>query len=149
MTSSEYAVLLASASLAALIFSATAAAAASGAAPRAAFAATHPNVHPPVAGAFHHHQRHGVVGGFFWPGYGYGDDVSGPSYGAPTVEGAPPTPGDVQYTYKYDVPWDWAHRFPPNVTPSHRPYVPSCTDESVTVPGRDGAEHSVNVTRCY
>jgi hypothetical protein len=65
------------------------------------------------------------------------------------VDGVPPTAGDVQYTYKYDVPWDWAHRFPPSVTPSSRPYVPSCTDESVTVPGRDGAEHSVNVTRCY
>jgi hypothetical protein len=64
------------------------------------------------------------------------------------LEGAPPS-GDVQYTYKYDVPWDWAHRFPPNVTPSNRPYVPSCTDESVTVPGRDGTDHSINITRCY
>jgi hypothetical protein len=27
--------------------------------------------------------------------------------------------------------------------------VPSCTDQSVTVPGRDGADHSVNITRCY
>jgi hypothetical protein len=149
MSYREYATLLASACLAALMFSATTAFAASTAAPRAAFAATHPNVHPPVAGIHHHHARRGVMGGFFWPGYGYGDDVAGPSYGAPMVEGAPRATGDVQYTYKYDVPWDWAHRFPPNVTPSNRPYVPSCTDESVTVPGRDGAEHSVNVTRCY
>jgi hypothetical protein len=148
MTYREYAVLLASASITALIFFATAAAAASGGAPRAAFAATHPTVRPPVAG-FHHHHRHGAVGGLFWPGYGYGEDFYGPSNGAPVVEGAPPTSGDIQYTYKYDVPWDWAHRFPPNVTPSNRPYVPSCTDESVTVPGRDGADHSVNVTRCY
>jgi hypothetical protein len=141
MTFPEYATMVASASIAALICSATAAAAA----PRAAFAETHPNVRPAVA--FHHHHRHGV-GGFFWPGYG--DDSYGPATnGAPLVEGAPPASGDVQYTYKYDVPWDWAHRFPPNVTPSSRPYVPSCTDESVTVPGRDGAQHSVNVTRCY
>ena len=147
MTYRQHATMLASVSLAALIFSASAAPAGS-AAPRAAFAAPHPNIRPPVAGTFHHHHRHGVIGGFYWPGYGYGDDAAAPSYGAPTVEGAPPS-GDVQYTYKYDVPWDWAHRFPPNVTPSNRPYVPSCTDESVTVPGRHGDDHSINVTRCY
>ena len=149
MTYREYATLLASAIIAALMFSATSAVAASGAAPRAAFAAPHPTFRPPVAGAFRHRHRHGVTGGFFWPGYGYGDDLAAPSYGAPAAEGLPPATGDIQYTTKYDVPWDWAHRFPPNVTPSNRPYVPSCTDESVTVPGRDGADHSVNVTRCY
>jgi hypothetical protein len=149
MTYREYATLLASAIIAALTFSATSAVAASGAAPRAAFAAPHPMVRPPVAGAFRHHHRHGVTGGFFWPGYGYGDDVGAPSYGGPAVEGVPPAAGDIQYTTKYDVPWDWAHRFPPNVVPSNRPYVPSCTDQSVTVPGRDGADHSVNITRCY
>ena len=148
MTYRQHATLLASISLAALIFSASAAAAGS-AAPRAAFAAPHPNIRPPVAGTFHHHHRHGVIGGFYWPGYGYGDDVAAPSYGAPTVEGAPPAAGELQYTYKHDVPWDWAHRFPPDVTPSSRPYVPSCTDESVTVPGRHGDDHSINVTRCY
>jgi len=147
MTYREYAVLLASASITALIFSVTAAAAASSTAPRAAFAAPHPTFRPPVAGAFRHHHRPGVIGGFYWPGYG--DDVAAPSYGAPAVEGVPPATGDVQYTYKYDVPWDWAHRFPPSVAPSNRTYVPSCTDQSVTVPGRDGADHSVNITRCY
>jgi hypothetical protein len=147
MTFPEYATMVTSASIAALICSATAAAAASAAAPRAAFAATHQSMHPPAVGVFRRHHRHGVAGGFFWPGYG--EDFYGPSNSAPLVEGAPPTSGDVQYTYKYDVPWDWAHRLPPNVTPSTRPYVPSCTDESVTVPGRDGADYSVNVTRCY
>ena len=147
MTYPEYATMVASASIAALIFSATAAAAASSGAPRAAFAAAHQTMRAPGSGAFHHHHRHGAVGGFFWPGYG--DDFYGPSNGAPSVEGAAPATGDVHYTYKYDVPWDSAHRVPPNVTPSKRPYVPSCTDESVTVPGRDGADHDVNITRCY
>jgi len=55
----------------------------------------------------------------------------------------------TRYTYTYDVPWDWTHRFPPNVVPSDRPYVPSCPTEQVTVPGRGGAEHTVNITRCY
>ncbi|MBV9983724.1 MAG: hypothetical protein JO365_27615, partial [Bradyrhizobium sp.] len=52
MTYREYATLLASACIAALMFSATAALAASGGAPRAAFAAAQPAVRPPVAGAF-------------------------------------------------------------------------------------------------
>jgi hypothetical protein len=46
------------------------------------------------------------------------------------------------------VPWDWAHRYPPNVAPSAKPYVSSCPTESVTVPGR-GGDHTVNITRCY
>ena len=27
---------------------------------------------------------------------------------------------DIRYTTTYDVPWDWAHRYPPNVAPSER-----------------------------
>ncbi len=61
----------------------------------------------------------------------------------------PPASSDTRYTYTYDVPWDWVHRFPPNVTPSDRPYVQSCPSESVTVPGRGGTEQTVNVMRCY
>jgi hypothetical protein len=57
--------------------------------------------------------------------------------------------GDIRYTYSYDVPWDWAHRFPPAVAPSDRPYVSNCPVESVTVPGRGGQERTVNVMRCY
>ncbi|MGC0394370.1 hypothetical protein ABIF91_006756 [Bradyrhizobium sp. USDA 241] len=55
----------------------------------------------------------------------------------------------MRYTYTYDVPWDWTHRYPPNVVPSNRPYVPSCPTEQVTVPGRGGSEHTVNIMRCY
>ena len=60
-----------------------------------------------------------------------------------------PPSNDARVTYTYDVPWDWAHRFPPAVAPSDRPYVSSCPAESVTVPGADGAEKTVNIMRCY
>jgi hypothetical protein len=98
---------------------------------------------PPGPHAFRPHRRNFVgpiVGGYY-----YGAD------GAPLLDAAPsqPASSDVRYTYTYDVPWDWAHRYPPNVVPSDRPYVPSCGNEIVTVPGRGGSEHSINVTRCY
>ncbi|WP_315807113.1 MULTISPECIES: hypothetical protein [unclassified Bradyrhizobium] len=104
------------------------------------------HVAPRVHGArgFRHHQR----GFAYWPGaYAYG-----PYDGAPVTESAPPPPpqgpADVHYTYTEDVPWDWAHRFPPNVTPSDHPYVSSCPTETVKVPGR-GGEQTVNIMRCY
>ena len=120
-----------------------AATAGSGAGPRAAFAAPHPG----FAGSFRHFHRHN--GAFtYWPGY---DDYGyGPTYGEPSGGIAPPpASNDVHSTTTYDVPWDWAHRFPPMVAPSDHPYVPGCHDEAVTVPGRGGAERIVNVTRCY
>jgi hypothetical protein len=80
----------------------------------------------------------------FWPG----DLLYGPD-GTPLIEQTPQLSNDAHYTYTYDVPWDWAHRFPPVVAPSDRPYVPSCPTETVVVPGHDGSERSVNVTRCY
>jgi hypothetical protein len=116
-----------------------------GAAPRAAFASTHAMSRPPVGHSFRHHRRNFV--GTFWPGVG--DFFYDPSNGGPLVDTTLPTSPDVHYTYTYDVPWDWAHRYPPNVTPSDRPYVPSCGTESVTVPGRYGTDQTVNVTRCY
>lgn len=84
----------------------------------------------------------------YWPGGGgfYYDNAG---YGQPFAETAQPVSSDVRYTYTYDVPWDWTHRFPPNVVPSDRPYVPSCPTEQVTVPGRGGGEHTVNIMRCY
>ena len=82
----------------------------------------------------------------FWPGDGFFNE---PSNGEPIAGAAPPISGDTHYTYTYDVPWDWAHRYPPAVTTSDRPYVPSCGAETVTVPGRDGGERTVNVVRCY
>ncbi|WP_257165181.1 hypothetical protein [Bradyrhizobium sp. SRS-191] len=70
--------------------------------------------------------------------------------GEPVIQQIPErTSADVRYTYTYDVPWDWAHRYPPNVVPSDRPYVSSCPMQTVTVPGRRGGDHSVTITRCY
>lgn len=58
--------------------------------------------------------------------------------------------GDIHETYTYDVPMDWAHRFPPNVIPSDRPYIVSCPVEVVRVGGGNrGRPHTVNITRCY
>jgi hypothetical protein len=124
----------------ALLLAAPAASARSGAAAAHGFAAAHPGIHSSVGRSFRH--RHG---GALWPGYGYdyGSD------GGPLAEVPPPPSNDVHYTYTYDVPWDWAHRYPPNVVPSDRPYVPGCTAEAVTVPGHGGGSQTVNVTRCY
>jgi hypothetical protein len=67
----------------------------------------------------------------------------------PPISG--PTSGDVHYTYTYDIPWDAVHRFPPNVIPSARPYVPDCTAQTVTVPKREGTAQTanINIMRCY
>jgi hypothetical protein len=144
MTRGMYRVSIAFLSAAVLVLAASETFARSGAGPRGAFASTRP-VSPSVAHSFRHHGRNGF--GTFWPGVGYSFD--GPSYGAPLVDTAPPASNDVQYTYKYDVPWDWAHRFPPNVVPSDRPYVPGCNTETVKVPDNSGQEQAVNITRCY
>jgi hypothetical protein len=100
---------------------------------------------PPGIHSFQHHRRNNAGG--FWPtdgGYFYGS-----SDGEPVADVTQPASRDVHYTYTYDVPWDWAHRFPPAVAPSDRPYVSSCPTESVTVTGRGGKEQTVNVIRCY
>jgi hypothetical protein len=133
--------LIASLGATALIVSATEASARSGAAAHGGFTA-HPGFRPGIAHAIRHHRG----GGAFWPGYGYDNGPYGD--GGPYAE-APPASNDVHYSYTYDVPWDWAHRYPPNVVPSDRPYVPGCTAEAVTVPGHDGGTQTVNVTRCY
>ncbi|WP_426436278.1 hypothetical protein [Bradyrhizobium genosp. P] len=128
---------VASVGVAALMFAcSTETFARSGTAPRGAFTSPHP--------AFRHHGR---VPGTFWGdvgGYGYYD---GPS-GEPLAGVAPPVSNDIRYTFTDDVPWDWAHRYPPAVAPSDRPYVSSCPTESVVVPGR-GGDRTVNITRCY
>jgi hypothetical protein len=98
----------------------------------------------PTPHALHNFRHRGRFnGGFFWPGYG-------DAYGAYAPIEAPITsplagPNEVHYTYTQDVPWDWAHRFPPNVTPSDRPYVPGCGADAVDV----GGGKTVNVFRCY
>lgn len=114
-------------------------------------AISHPSIshssisHASGARSFRNHRRDFV--GAVWPAFG--DFYYGPSNGEPLVDGAPPASGDMHYTYTYDVPWDWAHRYPPAVTPSDRPYVSSCPAQDVTVPGRDGSERTVSITRCY
>ena len=98
--------------------------------------------HGPGGRSFRHHR--GFAGGTYWPGaYAYGP------YDEPVAEAPPPASNDVHYSYTYDVPWDWAHRYPPNVAPSDHPYVSSCPMQTVSVPGRGGAEHTVTITRCY
>jgi hypothetical protein len=90
--------------------------------------------------------RHrGNFGNAYWPA-GYYD---GPSGGEAVTEVPTPLSNDVRYTYSYDVPWDWAHRYPPNVVPSDRAYVTQCPAETVTVPGAGGKDHTVNIVRCY
>jgi hypothetical protein len=119
--------------------------------PQAGVFAAHPAFpfRPGIGRSFGRHRGRNV--GAFWPGIGdWGDYGSTP--GEPGADIAPPPPsGDVHYTYTYDVPWDQIHRFPPNVTPSARPYVPDCTAQTVTVPRRAGTDQTadVNILRCY
>jgi hypothetical protein len=146
MTYKMYGALVASVGVVALVLAGDEALAGSQAGPRATPAAAHSMSHRSFARSFRHHRRNDA--GFFWPGDGFYDDE--PSGGEPGADIPPPASGgDVHYTYKYDVPWDWAHRYPPSVTPSDRPYVPSCPAENVTVPGHDGKEQTVSITRCY
>jgi hypothetical protein len=106
----------------------------------------HPMFRPVNAHAFHHHRGRnffpGFDGGYYWPD---STPMGAEAYVPPATSGS----NEIRYTTTYDVPWDWAHRFPPNVAPSDRPYVSSCTNEIVTVPGSRGGEQTVNVTRCY
>lgn len=120
-------------------------AAGAGAAHRGGLVA-HPAFRPGIGRSFGHRGRHV---GAFWPGVG--DWGYGSAPGEPGGDVAPPTSGDVHYTYTYDVPWDAVHRFPPNVIPSARPYVPDCTAQTVTVPRREGAGQTanINIMRCY
>jgi hypothetical protein len=141
MTNRIYAAFIASLGLVALMFAGSDASAQSRTSPRAAFASMHSTSHRLTAQSRHFRRRNV---GAFWPADGY----YGPTAGEPAEYVTPPTSGDVHYTTTYDVPWDWAHRFPPNVAPSDRPYVPSCPTEAVTVPGRNG-QQTVNVTRCF
>ena len=122
------------------MLSASATFAASRAAPHAGFASTH---FRPANPSLRHHRRN-FVGPFLPDGFFYD-----PSTGEPIVEAPPPASNDIHYTYTYDVPWDWAHRYPPAVVPSDRPYVSSCPAETVTVRGHDGREQTINVMRCY
>lgn len=96
-----------------------------------------------LAGHVRHH--HGSQGAFIWPGDG---PFYGPN-GEPVLDGALPLPGDVRSSNASDLPWDWAHRYPPAITPSGRPYVSSCGAETVTVPDQHGGTGQINIMRCY
>lgn len=143
MTRTIFGALIASLGAAALMLPATATFA--GSAPHGAFAPTHPMVHPTahphLAHPFAHHRRFAGAPAFLPGGYGY----YGPTYDEAPVQVAPSAPTHLHYTYTYDVPWDWAHRYPPMVVPSDHPYVTSCPTQVVSVAGG----HTVNVTRCY
>ena len=115
-------------------------------------ASTHSAFHPSVTRSLLHDRRNRAffptTGAFFWE----------PSNGVPNVVTPPipsPITGDFNYTYKYDVPWDWAHRYPPSFFASPpeppRPQVavrPGCAAQTVTVPGIDGKDQTVNIVRC-
>ena len=148
-----YGALIASVGVVALMFGASETFARAGGVLGGASVPAHPMFRPSVARPFGHHRGRRLGG--FWPADGgffydpsYGEPFGGPSGGPLGDIGQPPS-GDVHYTYTNDVPWDWAHRFPPRVTPSDRPYVPSCPAETVTVPGHNGEEQTINIMRCY
>jgi hypothetical protein len=127
----------------------------SGAAHSGAFASTHSAFHRSFARFPHHRNRHNV--GTFFPGEaGF---IWDQSYGQPGAEFTPPmsgpTSGDVNYPYRFDIPWDWVHRYPPGFfagpsQPTSPPVadVPGCSTQIVTVPGADGKDRTVNLVRC-
>jgi hypothetical protein len=145
MTYRMYGAVIAFLSVGALMLAANETFARSGAAPRGGVTSTHSISRPSVPPSFRHHRRNNAA--ILWPGVG--GSFYGPSNGEPLVDATQPISGDVRYTYTYDVPWDWAHRYPPAVVPSDRPYVSSCPAETVTVPGRGGKGQTVSIMRCY
>ena len=145
MVYKKYGALIASLSLAALVFAANEAFARSGTAPHGAVAAKHSIARHHAL--LHRHLRRNDFFGTVWPAYG--DYSSGPTPSEPLVDLTQPVPSDIRNSQAYDIPWDWAHRYPPFVTPGDKPYVPSCPAETVTVPGHDGKEQTVNIMRCY
>jgi hypothetical protein len=145
MTCRMYGAFIASLSVVALMLVPNETFARSGGARGGGFASTHTISHSPVPPSFRHNRRNNA--GLFWPAVG--GFYYEPSNGEPAVNVAPAPSNDVRYTYTYDVPWDWAHRYPPAVTPSDRPYVSSCPTENVRVTGRDGEEQTISIMRCY
>jgi hypothetical protein len=141
MTYGRYGALVGSVAFIALMFAGNETFARSGGAHGGGFASARAIPHSPFSAS--HRRRN--IDGVYWP-EGYYD---GPSNGEAIADVPPPHPNDIRYTYTYDVPWDWAHRYPPNVVPSDRAYVTQCPAETVTVPGAGGKDHTVNIMRCY
>ena len=117
-------------------------------------ASIHSISHPSVIRSPNHRIRRNV--GAFFPTTGA--FFLGPSNVVPNAEVAQPVgpvSGDFNYTYKYDVPWDWAHRYPPSffASPPGLPappvnYQPGCAAQTITVPGADGKDQSISMVRC-
>jgi hypothetical protein len=144
MTHKMHGALIASLGAVALLLAANEAFARPAAGPRGGVAPAHSISRPGFAHSLRHHRRFGGAywgadGGFFYE----------PPAGEAVGDAAPPVSGDIHYSYTYDVPWDWAHRYPPAVAPSDRPYVSSCPAEILKVPGHDGREQTVSIMRCY
>jgi len=126
----------------------------SGAAHGGIAASTHPTTFRPSLVRFpnrHFGRDRGnlfpAVGGVYW----------GPTDGQPYAEGTPPItrPMSGEINHTFDIPWDWAHRYPPGFfgspfATSAPPvaYSPGCATQTVTVPGADGKDQIINVVRC-
>jgi hypothetical protein len=145
MTYRMYGVCIASLSVVALMLASGETFAGSGAVHGGRFTSTHSIPRAPLAQSFRHHRRNNV--GTLWPAVG--GFLYAPSNGDPALDVTQPRSRDMHYTYTHDVPWDWAHRYPPIVAPSQRPYVPSCPAETLTVPGHGGKQQTVSIMRCY
>jgi len=145
MTYRTYGAFIASLSVVALMLAPNETFAGSGAAHGGRVTSMHSLPRVPLAQSFRHHRRNNVRA--LWPAVG--GFLYAPPNGDPALDVTQPISRDMHYTYTYDVPWDWAHRYPPAVTPSERPYLPSCLAENVTVTGRDGEEQTVSIIRCY
>ena len=143
-----YLTLIASVSAAALMLASSETSARSGVAV-GGFSAARPIANASAAPWFRHRARHNS--GNYW--LGAGGYYDGPSNGGRFADFMPDvtqsSSREIRYTYTEDVPWDWAHRFPPMVAPSDRPYVSSCSTEPVKVPDGNGDERIINITRCY
>jgi hypothetical protein len=142
--------LVASLSAAALMLATNDTSARSGGVARAAVVAPRPISAPFIARHRRHFNGGAFNGGAFWPGVGgdyYG--AYGPTDGGAYAAVTAPVYDGPRYTCTGDIPWDWAHRCPPAVVPSDKPYAPNCPTEVMKFPGRDGTEQTVNVTRCY
>jgi len=130
MTNKMYAAVITSISAVALI---CAAGEAFAGAPHAGVTShSHFRSHAPLARHFRHHRfnnNNNEIGGVFWPDSGfYGAPIGGPG-----LDLSQPIPNDIRNTNAFDIPWDWAHRYPPIVTPSEKPYVTTCPTETVLV----------------
>jgi hypothetical protein len=139
---------IASLGVVALVFATSETFGASGAVHAGRAVSAHPIFRPLAGRSLQHRRRNNNTGGFWWGGGGF-DGPYGFGYGEPGGGVVQPGSNDTRYTYTYDVPWDAIHRFPPMVAPSDKPYVAECPTQTVMVPGRDGKEQSVNITRCY